>query len=325
MPFIKTKLKNLLSDEVIERNFKLNQPIQDVSLAERKLEYLYLEGKDYLFFDVGNLEQVLVPSQVIGDKVNYLKEGIELKAMFYGDSIFSVELPQFLELMVVKTEESESAVHVANATKLAILETGAKSKSPCSSNQGTSSKSILRQTNIFNESKTHIRRDCGLKQIKELMAAMERAGIKKLTIKQKGGDELHLERQEEHPSQPHTPVAAFYPPVYSHPPAREAETVAGRPRSKSLSMKKRCRAEERRKSGKFVTAPLVGTFYAAASPEDPHFVKVGDRVDENTVVCIIEAMKVMNEVKAGISGTIAEILVENAHPVEFGTKLFRIV
>jgi acetyl-CoA carboxylase biotin carboxyl carrier protein len=79
------------------------------------------------------------------------------------------------------------------------------------------------------------------------------------------------------------------------------------------------------KSGKYVTAPLVGTFYAAASPDDPHFVKVGDRVEENTVVCIIEAMKVMNEVKAGISGTIAEVLVDNSHPVEFGTKLFRIV
>ncbi len=130
VPFIKTKLKNLLSDEVIERNFKLGQAIQDVSLAERKLEYLYLEGKDYLFLDIGNLEQVLVSSQVIGDKINYLKEGIELKAMFYGESIFSVELPQFLELIVVKTEESQSAAHVANATKLAILETGAKVEVP---------------------------------------------------------------------------------------------------------------------------------------------------------------------------------------------------
>lgn len=130
VPFIKTKLKNLLSDEVIEKNFKLNQPIQDVALSERKLEYLYLEGKDYLFLDVDNLEQVLVPSQVIADKVNYLKEGIELRAMFYGDSIFSVELPQFLELMVVKTEEAESSAHMANATKLAILETGAKVEVP---------------------------------------------------------------------------------------------------------------------------------------------------------------------------------------------------
>jgi|SRR5580700_5574393 elongation factor P len=126
VPFIKSKLKNLLSDELIERNFKLNQPVQEVSLTERRLEYLYLEGKDYLFLDVGNLEQVVVPAAIIGDKVHFLKEGIELKAMFYGSSIFSVELPQFLELMVVKTEESESAVHVANATQVAILETGAR-------------------------------------------------------------------------------------------------------------------------------------------------------------------------------------------------------
>ncbi len=129
-PFIKTKLKNLVSDEVVEKNFKINLPIQEVSLTERRLEYLYLEGKDYLFLDVGNLEQVLVPAHVIGDKVNYLKEGIELKAMFYADSIFSVELPQFLELMVVKTETSDAASHVANATKIAILETGAKIEVP---------------------------------------------------------------------------------------------------------------------------------------------------------------------------------------------------
>ncbi|MES2122953.1 MAG: elongation factor P [Chlamydiota bacterium] len=130
VPFIKTKLKDLLSDELIEKNFKLSQQIQDVSLAEKKLEFLYLEGKDYLFLDVGDLEQVLVPAQVIGDKVNYLKEGIELKAMFYGSSIFSVELPQFLELLVVKTEESDLPAHVANATKFAILETGAKVEVP---------------------------------------------------------------------------------------------------------------------------------------------------------------------------------------------------
>lgn len=168
-----------------------------------------------------------------------------------------------------------------------------------------------------------------LKQIKELMTAMERAGIKKLTIKQKGGDELHLERQGEQPSHPLAPVTAFYPPVYAHPPSREAEALArpAPPVQKSIheetpSIKEK-KPEEN--AGKFITAPLVGTFYAAASPDDPHFVKVGDRVEENTVVCIIEAMKVMNEVKAGMTGTIAEVLVENAHPVEFATKLFRIV
>jgi elongation factor P len=130
VPFIKAKLKDLLSDELIEKNFKVNQTIQDVNLTERRLEFLYLEGKDYLFLDIGNLEQVLVPAQVIGDKVNYLKEGTELKAIFYGESIFSVELPQFLELMVVKTNEAEPSVHVTNATKPAILETGAKIEVP---------------------------------------------------------------------------------------------------------------------------------------------------------------------------------------------------
>lgn len=125
VPFIKAKLKDLVSEDVVEKNFKLNQPVQDVILVERRLEYLYLEGKDYLFLDTGTLDQVLVPVKVIGDKVNYLKEGIELKAMFYGDTVFSVELPQFLEIMVAKTESVEDAVHVTNATKRATLETGA--------------------------------------------------------------------------------------------------------------------------------------------------------------------------------------------------------
>lgn len=130
VPFFKTKLKDLLSDDVLEKNFKLNQPVQDVSLEERKLEYLYLEGKDYLFLDVGNLEQVLVPSQVITDKINYLKEGIEVKAMFYGHTIFAIELSQFLELMVVKIEEGQTASHLANATRIGVLETGAHIEVP---------------------------------------------------------------------------------------------------------------------------------------------------------------------------------------------------
>lgn len=76
--------------------------------------------------------------------------------------------------------------------------------------------------------------------------------------------------------------------------------------------------------GKFVTSPMVGTFYASSGPDMSPFVKVGDQVNEGTVVCIVEAMKVMNEVKAGMSGVIVEILVDNSQPIEFGSKLFRI-
>ena len=75
---------------------------------------------------------------------------------------------------------------------------------------------------------------------------------------------------------------------------------------------------------KEIVSPMVGTFYRAASPDAPAFVEVGKAVSEDTVVCIIEAMKVMNEIKAETSGVIAEVLVENGKPVQFGQALFRV-
>ncbi len=73
---------------------------------------------------------------------------------------------------------------------------------------------------------------------------------------------------------------------------------------------------------KTIDSPIVGTFYAAASPEADNFVNIGDKVTTETVVCIVEAMKVMNEIKAEQAGVIKEILVDNANPVEFGQPLF---
>ena len=75
---------------------------------------------------------------------------------------------------------------------------------------------------------------------------------------------------------------------------------------------------------KEIVSPMVGTFYRAASPDAPAFVEVGKPVTEDTVVCIIEAMKVMNEIKAETSGVIAEVLAENGKPVQFGQALFRV-
>ena len=73
-----------------------------------------------------------------------------------------------------------------------------------------------------------------------------------------------------------------------------------------------------------INSPMVGTFYAAPAPDSPAYVDVGTVVNAETVVCIIEAMKVMNEIKAELSGTITEILAESGKPVEFGKPLFRI-
>jgi acetyl-CoA carboxylase biotin carboxyl carrier protein len=74
----------------------------------------------------------------------------------------------------------------------------------------------------------------------------------------------------------------------------------------------------------YVKSPMVGTFYRSPSPENPSFVDVNSKVDENTVVCIIEAMKIMNEIQAETKGTVIEVLVENGQPVEYGQRLFKI-
>jgi len=75
---------------------------------------------------------------------------------------------------------------------------------------------------------------------------------------------------------------------------------------------------------KEITSPMVGTFYASSSPDSPAYVSVGQTITPDTVVCIVEAMKVMNEIKAEVSGVIAEIVAENGKPVQFGQALFRV-
>ncbi|WP_428306053.1 acetyl-CoA carboxylase biotin carboxyl carrier protein [Lacipirellula sp.] len=77
-------------------------------------------------------------------------------------------------------------------------------------------------------------------------------------------------------------------------------------------------------TGHFIVSPMVGTFYVSSSPDTPAFVKIGDQVGPETVVCIVEAMKVFNELPAECSGKIVAVLVDNGAAVEYGQKLFRV-
>jgi len=77
-------------------------------------------------------------------------------------------------------------------------------------------------------------------------------------------------------------------------------------------------------NGNYLTSPFVGTFYRSPSPESDAFVEVGDSIAPGQVLCIVEAMKLMNEIESEVAGTIVEILVENGKPVEYGDRLFRI-
>jgi len=161
------------------------------------------------------------------------------------------------------------------------------------------------------------------KQIKDLMQAMGRTGTKRLVI-ENDGFKLELERED------HAPIRSFESDTgYDENPMRQeierhrqTHTVTSHEES-ALPVSKR-EEEKDDSTSVYVTSPMVGTVYYAPSPNDPVFVKAGDRVEKNTVVCIIEAMKVMNEVKAQVAGVISGPLVENGHPVEFGTKLFRV-
>lgn len=162
-----------------------------------------------------------------------------------------------------------------------------------------------------------------LKQIKELMAAMGRTGIKKLSIK-KEEFELTLEREEMGSkgflSMPDISEEGFKSSV-----DKERVDIAFLKGSEGLTKSMTSSAAPEAGGPKHtIISPMVGTVYTAPSPDDPPFIKVGDRVEKNTIVCIVEAMKVMNEIKAGVNGVIAEVLVENGHPVEFGSKLFRV-
>ena len=100
------------------------------------------------------------------------------------------------------------------------------------------------------------------------------------------------------------------PPATAAPASAPAETAAA--------------ATEKSSALKEIVSPMVGTFYRANSPDSPSFVDIGKEVSEESVVCIIEAMKVMNEIKAETKGVIAEIVAENGKPVQFGQVLFRV-
>ena len=168
-----------------------------------------------------------------------------------------------------------------------------------------------------------------LKHIKELMTVMSRTGTKRLKLRE-GDFELTLERPDLNQPTQHFPDHSngisnerFYYTTYN----RADQTLLRSSEHSSQNMASAITHDSPKQDDQstYITSPMVGTFYAASSPTDPIFTKIGDRVEKNTVVCIIEAMKVMNEIKANQSGIIAEILVEAGQPVEFGAKLFRIV
>lgn len=107
------------------------------------------------------------------------------------------------------------------------------------------------------------------------------------------------------------------PPIGVMPPAMGAASAA----APGISAEKPAESPEK---GNYITSPIIGTFYSSPSPEKPSFVKLGDTVNAGDVVCIIESMKLMNEINSEFSGKVAEIYVNNGDAVEYNQKLMRI-
>jgi len=148
-----------------------------------------------------------------------------------------------------------------------------------------------------------------LKEIRQLIRILEGTDVSEIEIKSEGGDTVRVTRGIQATTNVVMPAAA---PVVAAAPAAPAPAAAP------------VAAAEPEMAGQGITSPMVGTFYRAASPEAPNFVEEGDVVKKGQVLCIIEAMKLMNEIEADADCTILAVLVKNAEPVEFGQALFRV-
>ena len=142
--------------------------------------------------------------------------------------------------------------------------------------------------------------------IQDLISVMEGSRLSELEVEMEG-TRIRLQKESSSPRPELVTVTA---------PAGTPVAPVGAPAPQSPGV------PETPAQCKHIIAPMVGTLYAAGSPEADPYVEVGDIVDEETIVCIIEAMKVMNEIKAETCGKIVEVLVNNGEPVEYGQPLF---
>ena len=150
-----------------------------------------------------------------------------------------------------------------------------------------------------------------IRKVKKLIELLDESGIAEIEITE-GEESLRISRYASSvaaPAPAPAPVAAPTAPA----PAPAAAPAAAAPAAAPA---------EPDEEGYAVTAPMVGTFYASPSPGSPSFVQVGDKVNEGDTLCIVEAMKMMNQIESDVSGTIKSIRVQNGEPVEYGQILF---
>ncbi len=128
--FVRTKIKNVITGAVTERTFNPSDKFQEAFIDRREMQYLYSDGNLYYFMDNETFEQIPINSAVLGDNFKFVKENMVCKVLSYKSGVFGVEPPLFVELLVTETDAGFKGDTATNATKLAVLETGAEIKVP---------------------------------------------------------------------------------------------------------------------------------------------------------------------------------------------------
>jgi len=151
-----------------------------------------------------------------------------------------------------------------------------------------------------------------IRKVKKLIELLDESGIAEIEITE-GEESVRISRHSQHaPAPVAAPVVAAAPAPAATPAPAAAPAAAPAPAAPA----------EPEETGFQVEAPMVGTFYASSSPGAAPYVQVGDRVNEGDTLCIIEAMKMMNQIEADVSGVIKSIRLQNGEPVEYGQVLF---
>ncbi|MDP4093540.1 MAG: elongation factor P [Bacillota bacterium] len=134
--FVRTKMKNIITGATIERTFNPTDKFENAHIERKDMQYLYNDGDLYYFMDVETYEQSPMSKATIGDALKFVKENMTVKVLSHKGNVFGIEPPIFVELQIVETEPGFKGDTATNATKPAILETGATIKVPLFVNQG---------------------------------------------------------------------------------------------------------------------------------------------------------------------------------------------
>ncbi|KAK3604957.1 hypothetical protein CHS0354_000621 [Potamilus streckersoni] len=293
--FYQVKMRSVKNSRILEHRFRSGEEIEIIRTERRVFQMLYRDGDDFVLMDNQNYDQINVGMSEFGPSAKFIKEGMNVDVVFASDeSIVQAEAPTFVELKVIETSSITKDDRATSGSKSAKLETDASVQVPMFITTGDSVRIDTRTGEYMDR-------------------VLDQSGLDELTMRDPSGLFIKLKRQSKMDAPWVTSPQA--PPQYTHPPSTRLQSNQTEIHVEKDEAKPVLKLKE-------IRSPMVGTFYRSPSPDSMPYVKIGDQINKGKTLCIIEAMKLMNEIECDIDGIIKEILVENGKPVEYNQLLF---